>query len=354
MTAGSQDGRVATVAAGLAGLAHASGDLYDRAAEALELIASVLPASTTALCLWDPLSKRHVPVASQSYPASVLDHLNSWFIDHDSLYSRMRHEGSGALRWQDVEGYRDSQSVQAVFEPAGFDEGLTACLFTPDGQYTGAFHLSSDDRRYPRNRDVALVNLLRTGLAALIDPAAAPRAVAQLLGEGAASFLVDGYGNTACLTGENIITPLLEDRAFMRAMSFCVAEDQYFRWGRGKDWWHVRIIRVARPMFPDDGTRLIIVREKELPYGITPRELDVLTLLSFGLGNVEISRILVISPRTAIHHVENIMAKLGVNSRAACGAIAVREGLVNLDGRLTSSQAHSTQGSGPGYRAVTA
>jgi DNA-binding NarL/FixJ family response regulator len=59
---------------------------------------------------------------------------------------------------------------------------------------------------------------------------------------------------------------------------------------------------------------------------LTAREREVLDLLSTGLSNAAIAERLVISPRTAEHHVGRVLAKLGVGSRAAAVAAALREG----------------------------
>jgi non-specific serine/threonine protein kinase len=61
--------------------------------------------------------------------------------------------------------------------------------------------------------------------------------------------------------------------------------------------------------------------------GLSRRELDVVRLLAEGKSNQEIAAILFISPHTAATHVQRILAKLGLDSRAAIAAYAVRHGL---------------------------
>ena len=64
------------------------------------------------------------------------------------------------------------------------------------------------------------------------------------------------------------------------------------------------------------------------PGGLTPRELEVARLLAGGLTNRRIAETLVISERTADRHVENILGKLGLSSRAEVAVWAVERGLV--------------------------
>jgi DNA-binding CsgD family transcriptional regulator len=66
------------------------------------------------------------------------------------------------------------------------------------------------------------------------------------------------------------------------------------------------------------------------PAGLTERQLDVLALLVQGLSNADIAARLVISPKTADHHVSAILARLGVRSRGEAVAAARRLGLDDL------------------------
>ncbi|WP_448585113.1 response regulator [Thermaurantiacus sp.] len=66
------------------------------------------------------------------------------------------------------------------------------------------------------------------------------------------------------------------------------------------------------------------VRLLEARSGLTRREAEVLLWVSYGKTNRMISAILGISPRTVNKHLDQIFRKLGVETRAAASAVAVR------------------------------
>ena len=61
---------------------------------------------------------------------------------------------------------------------------------------------------------------------------------------------------------------------------------------------------------------------------LTPRELEILTLVAQGRSNGEIAKQLFISPKTVSVHVSNILAKLGASGRTEAAALARRSGLL--------------------------
>jgi DNA-binding CsgD family transcriptional regulator len=64
------------------------------------------------------------------------------------------------------------------------------------------------------------------------------------------------------------------------------------------------------------------------PAGLTPRELEVLELITDGLRNAHIAERLVLSAKTVDHHVSAILRKLRAQTRTEAAAQAVRLGLV--------------------------
>ena len=79
-----------------------------------------------------------------------------------------------------------------------------------------------------------------------------------------------------------------------------------------------------------DGSVAVQLVPGPLPYGLTARELDVLTLVACGLANDAIALRLETARRTVSTHVERILGKLGQPNRAAAAALAVEHGLLRL------------------------
>ena len=76
-----------------------------------------------------------------------------------------------------------------------------------------------------------------------------------------------------------------------------------------------------------DTTDFIDKKDKN-SYGLTERELDVLSLMVDGLTNPQIADKLVITKATAKAHVHSILQKLCATSRTQATVMAMKEGLV--------------------------
>ena len=82
------------------------------------------------------------------------------------------------------------------------------------------------------------------------------------------------------------------------------------------------VLRRIEPSSP------ISTRPSTDSFHLTPRELEILRLLADGFTQDQIAEQLVIAPKTVATHIERILSKLGVQSRAQAVALAFREALV--------------------------
>jgi DNA-binding NarL/FixJ family response regulator len=82
-----------------------------------------------------------------------------------------------------------------------------------------------------------------------------------------------------------------------------------------------------RSLPPDIAARL---KDRDTRPDITPRELEILTLVTQGNANKEIAASLGIAEDTVKQHVSRILQKLAVNDRAQATAEAIRLGLVTV------------------------
>ncbi|CDO31896.1 helix-turn-helix transcriptional regulator [Mycolicibacterium porcinum] len=301
-----------------------------RAHEMLDRLARHASSSASAICLWDPIARRHIALANHGYPDGVIEHLNTWFIDHDPLFETMCRRGLGALRWRDFPDYRETYSVRGVFVPAGFDEGLSARLVTADGTYAGTIHVNCDDPRYPSDGDVEEINGLRMQIAEHLDFSVRPRMVAELMSPDAQAWVVDASGRTHLLRVGEAFDQVV-DAGLVSAMALTGLghRTEATRWHDGAGWLHVRHLSTAPRFRQDSLCAVMLITPGVLPFGITPRELDALTLAAQGLTNHQIAAQLVISVRTAGHHLESATVKLGASNRASCVSQAVAWGLLS-------------------------
>jgi len=67
-------------------------------------------------------------------------------------------------------------------------------------------------------------------------------------------------------------------------------------------------------------------------YGLTPRELEVVTCIVEGCSNKDIAKQFVISEETVKRHLSNIFDKTGVSTRLELALFAISHKLVDIDG----------------------
>jgi NarL family two-component system response regulator LiaR len=92
----------------------------------------------------------------------------------------------------------------------------------------------------------------------------------------------------------------------------------------------IRAARNGISTFAPEVTAILVrsVHEKHTLFeDFTPREREVMSLMVKGMGNGEISEILVISPNTTKNHVSSILVKLAVTSRTEAVVKVLQENI---------------------------
>jgi two-component system NarL family response regulator len=85
-------------------------------------------------------------------------------------------------------------------------------------------------------------------------------------------------------------------------------------------------VQAGKTYFPQ---RIVAsLEERKLRSGLTPRELEILEMLSKGLTNKEIARGLAISQYTVRNHINRITNKLGVSDRTEAATVAIQQGIL--------------------------
>lgn len=315
----------------LLGSSHSQAEL---AQEALGMIKRQLPFCAASFSSWQPLTMKHETLVNVGYSESVQHHLNNEFVEKDEVYQLMRNINSRPLRWRDVPfEYREMHSVQSFFMPAGFNEGLSACLYTRDGRYTGCLHLSFSESNAPKDSAMQLLNRLTIPLAYLTDRLKEVSQIARkytnsdevgiLLGGGNITHVSGSDEHKACIDNDDLITQLHK---------YCVQGHLPI----STYWFDKKQCAYQINAQNTSVGVLVMLKEIIVPYHLTTRELEVLSALTYGHSTPVIAYLLGVSNRTIEKHFEHIMEKLGETNRTGTAIRAFREGLTVLPGLIRS------------------
>jgi non-specific serine/threonine protein kinase len=143
-----------------------------------------------------------------------------------------------------------------------------------------------------------------------------------------------GFSNRMMTEGGAAHGPVEHERleAIISSVRAALGEDEFIaQWDAGHRMTLDQMI--ADSPFPARDTPVTPVPEIPLaepadPFGITPRERDVLALLVEGRSDREIAGELFISHRTVMRHVSSILDKLDAPTRTAAATAAIRHGIV--------------------------
>lgn len=90
----------------------------------------------------------------------------------------------------------------------------------------------------------------------------------------------------------------------------------------------IRVVHSGKRFIPTEVSEHLTGFFPEL--ALTPREVEVLSLVARGLGNKEVADTLGTAPGTVKAHVQSILSKLGANDRTHAVTIALRRGIIHL------------------------
>lgn len=305
--------------------------VLERAEHLVRLLRDLVGCDAVMLTASNPfaLSPQHRLLAADGYPDVALDRLVDDFVPdaQNPGFRLLRNGVRAALRWSDLARdwqirFAATSLAEQCLLPAGFREGLTACLWLPDGSHVGAVHMNWDASRAAtddRRRTVERFLPLLAEASNILQP---HRVLAEEV-HGDAHVALIGSGVEQRIPGRDV-GPILrsEGRLWPLLLTAVPHRDGSYIWIDEAGSFHrIDLTRCA------GATVLVAEREIAAPYGLTARELQVVSLLADGAGNPGIADALVLSRRTVSTHVEHILAKVGVRSRAEVASLATREGL---------------------------
>ena len=90
----------------------------------------------------------------------------------------------------------------------------------------------------------------------------------------------------------------------------------------------IRIVHAGKRYIPSEVTEQLSGFFPEV--ALTPREVEVLTLVARGFGNKEVGDVLGTAPGTVKAHVQSILSKLGAKDRTHAVTLALRRGIIHL------------------------
>lgn len=314
-------------AAARIGMLLAEPDAPGACTEALELLRRALPHDAATVICPDPLTGAHVQLAGIGYAPATSEALAAEFVA-TPWYRRVlgRDLPISISHDPDPPGacFRHGWFYAERVRPAGFRDGMTGVL-RHRGRYIGLVHLSTAREDWFDRDAQLLLAALSPALAALADPAT--RVARDALAVTAALVTADGIVDLP----ERQRPRVLADPGFGDLVAAFAASGGTrlgLLWQVGRTWY--RVLLEYRAAFSPVVGSGVLVQETPVdpPYGLSPRELDVLTRAAAGLTNQAIAQDLYLSPRTVHSHVEHLLRKTGCASRAEATAVALRDGLL--------------------------
>jgi DNA-binding CsgD family transcriptional regulator len=314
-------------------IAAAPGSITDRAEALLEPLHRVIPFEGAWIGLLDPERRAHLSLVHQGHEDRVRA-----ILDGPETLDEMEQLGMqrprAPMRLRDLPfPVAESPTWAEYLWPAGYRDGVGVGLFSPDSRYLGVLGLHTDTPGDLTDAACVLLGVLAPLIATAVDPMRSMSVLARLVGDATAGIVLTRAGDPLPLpglpshpllvTGSAVLAVAAAQRGGRTSASFLCPYQERESVDR-----QVRItVLGCPPDVPDYLSEVVLVSPPRELHGLTPRELQVLGLLVEGWSNRRIAAALVVTHHTVIAHVEHILAKLAVRTRAAAAALALRLGL---------------------------
>ncbi|GAA1151775.1 hypothetical protein [Nocardioides aquiterrae] len=185
----------------LARLAASSLNIEERGAAILEQLGRVLSFDVGWLAVRDPERSRHVPVATTGSAAPLQDYFARPEADEEVDRLGLNRRRPPMLASESPIPLPELRSWADHLIPAGFQQGLAAGLFTPEGRLIGSLRLLSGDASRPNDADRRLAAAVTTAIATNLDRTKDIAETARMLHSASAGVVLTRGGDVLPLPG---------------------------------------------------------------------------------------------------------------------------------------------------------
>jgi DNA-binding CsgD family transcriptional regulator len=327
-------GQAAEILREITDIAAEPGTLPERAEALFAHVLRVGRFDAGWITLLPPGQDTHVSLVRSGYDDRTHGYLDGTSLLEDVELLGLR-QSRRPIRLQDMPMPPSEFPAWAEYlEPAGFREGVSAGLFTPEGRYLGvlSLHTQATDQVSEATRD--LVGLLATPIASAVDPLRSASTVAGIVQQATAGVVLAPSGAVLPLPGLPDHRLLTRGSEVLAAAAAQLAESGPYASflallpepEGGTSHVRITVLTVPRDLRVFAAAVVVLSPAGNL-HGLSQRELQVLGLLVTGASNERIAAALGITARTVEVHIDHVRTKLAASSRTAAAARALRRGL---------------------------
>lgn len=315
-------------------IAVGGGRMAERADALVQCLHRAICFDAAWIGLLNPERRGHLPLLNRGYDERVRSILDQPEVLDDVEEMGLHRRRRGPVRHSQSLGVLGESAVWAEYlRPAGFQDSISVGLFQADGHYLGVLGLHVRTASQLTDDDSALLARLAPTIAAAVDPLRSLAVLAGMVEHAAAGIVVTRAGDPLPLPGlsshvllrpgSRLLPVAVDELAGHQHASFLCP----YREADARDR-QVQVTVIACPTdLPEYLLAVALISPALDVRGLTPRELEILGLLVAGWPNARIAAGLFVTARTVATHVEHILAKLSVPTRAAAAVLALRRGL---------------------------